>query len=176
MARLYESHADELLAFFARRTFDSQVAFDLVAETFATAYEKHASCRARTARSRRAWLYGIGRNLLQDFYRDGAVERRALERLEVDSMQLVDESIERVEELADLRGARSLMAKAVSSLSDQHREVLTLRVVEERPYPEVAAVLGISEQSARARVSRALRSLREVIELNENAGEVMESA
>ena len=175
VARLYERHADELLAFFARRTFDSQVAFDLVAETFATAYEQHASCRARTARSRRAWLYGIGRNLLQDFYRQGAVERRAMERLAVDPIEIADTSIDRVEELAELQSARALMASAVSSLSSQHRDALTLRVIEERPYPEIAAVLGISEQSARARVSRALRSLREVIETNEIAGEVVES-
>ncbi|HEY3774967.1 MAG TPA: sigma factor-like helix-turn-helix DNA-binding protein [Solirubrobacteraceae bacterium] len=46
----------------------------------------------------------------------------------------------------------------------QHRDALRLRVVEERPYPEVARVLGISEQAARARVSRGLRSLRSVLE------------
>jgi RNA polymerase sigma-70 factor (ECF subfamily) len=34
-----------------------------------------------------------------------------------------------------------------------------LRVVDELPYPDVAARLGISEQAARARVSRALRAL-----------------
>lgn len=168
MARLYELHADELLAFFARRTFDPQVAFDLVSETFATAYEQHAGCRARSARSRRAWLYGIGRNLLNDFYRDGAVERRALDKLAVAPIALSDVSFERVEELADLRRSRALMASALGGLSDQHRDALVLRVIEERPYPEVAATLGVSEQSARARVSRALRNLREVIELNES--------
>lgn len=174
VARLYERHADELLAFFARRTFDPQVAFDLVSETFATAYEQHTACRARTAHSRRAWLYGIGRNLLNDFYRDGAVERRALDKLAIEPIALSDVSFGRVEDLADLRAARALMATAVGTLSDQHRDALVLRVIEERPYPEVAATLGVSEQSARARVSRALRSLREVIELNDNEGEVIE--
>jgi DNA-directed RNA polymerase specialized sigma24 family protein len=37
---------------------------------------------------------------------------------------------------------------------------LQLRVVEERPYAQVAAALGVSEQTARARVSRALAAMR----------------
>jgi hypothetical protein len=36
---LYDAHARRLLVFFARRTYDSQLAMDLVAETFARAYE-----------------------------------------------------------------------------------------------------------------------------------------
>ena len=39
------------------------------------------------------------------------------------------------------------------------REALWLRVVEERSYGEIADALDISEQTARARVSRGLRSL-----------------
>jgi RNA polymerase sigma-70 factor (ECF subfamily) len=48
-------------------------------------------------------------------------------------------------------------------------------VVEGRPYPEVARALGVSEQTARARTSRALRALREsaalrdLMEATENA-------
>lgn len=164
VSQLYESHADELLTYFARRTFDGQVAFDLVAETFATAFEQRASCRARGKHDQRAWLYGIGRNLLSDFYRDGHIERRALAKIAVDPPQLSEQSFERIEELADLHRARVVMATALNGLSEDHREALVLRVIEERPYPEVAAALQVSEQTARARVSRALRGLRDAIE------------
>lgn len=53
---LYECHSTELVAFFARRTFDPQVAFDLTAETFAVAIEEQHTCEARSDKSRRAWL------------------------------------------------------------------------------------------------------------------------
>lgn len=165
VSQLYECHADELLAFFARRTFDGQVAFDLVAETFATAFEQRETCRARNKNEKRAWLYGIGRNLLSDFYRDGHIERRALEKLAIDPPLLSEQSFERIEELADLHRERVVMAMALNGLSEDHREALVLRVIEERPYPEVAALLQVSEQTARARVSRALRGLRVSLEL-----------
>lgn len=164
ISQLYERHADELLAFFAKRTFDGQIAFDLVAETFATAFERRESCRARTRNEKRAWLYGIGRNLLSDFYRNGHIERRAMAKLAIDAPLLSEQSFERIEELADLHRARVLMASALNGMSADHREALVLRVIEERPYPEVAEIMDVSEQTARARVSRALRGLREALE------------
>ena len=51
------------------------------------------------------------------------------------------------------------MAEAIASLPAKQRLALQLRVVEERGYDEVAAALGVDEQAARARVSRALRGL-----------------
>jgi RNA polymerase sigma-70 factor (ECF subfamily) len=66
---------------------------------------------------------------------------------------------ERVEELASLRAQRASIAVALAALSADQRRALELRVVQERPYNEVAIVLGVSEQTARARVSRALRAL-----------------
>lgn len=158
---LYDRHATELIAFFARRTFDPQVAFDLTAETFAVAIEEQHNCEARSDKSRRAWLYGIGRNLLADFYRSGAIELRATKRLSMQPPLLSDDSIDRIIHLADLDRARVLMANALNGLSVEYREALRLRVIEEREYSDVAAELGTSEQTARMRVSRALQSLRE---------------
>lgn len=162
--KLYVRHSVELLGYFARRTFDAQVAMDLTAETFATALEEQEKCRAHTSRSRRAWLYGIAHHRLADFYRDGATESRAARRLSVETPQLSDESIERVEQMADLASARRLIADAIEGLSGQHRDALQLRVIEERSYGDVAAELGVTEQTARARVSRALSNLREVLD------------
>lgn len=161
---LYSRHATELLGFFARRTFDVQVAFDLVAETFAIVLEEQATCRGRTDSARRSWLYGIAHNLLAGFYRSGEIEQRAVRRLAIETPRVSEESIERVEQLADLGAARKLMAQAMATLTDEHREALRLRVIEERSYPEVAAELSVSEQTARARVSRALSSLRDALD------------
>jgi DNA-binding CsgD family transcriptional regulator len=55
---------------------------------------------------------------------------------------------------------RERLATALDGLVVEQRDVLRLRVVEGRPYSEVACELGISEQTARARTSRALRALR----------------
>jgi len=64
-----------------------------------------------------------------------------------------------VEELADLAGLRSALRTELQRVRRSQREALWLRVVEEFSYAEVAERLEISEQAARARVSRGLRSL-----------------
>ncbi len=69
-----------------------------------------------------------------------------------------------IQERAGLSALRAEVNRRLAGLNAQHRDALLLRVVEERPYPEVAMVLGISEPAARARVSRGLRALRSVLE------------
>ena len=46
-----------------------------------------------------------------------------------------------------------------SELPEGEREALELRVIDELPYPELAARLDIAPAAARLRVSRALRRL-----------------
>ncbi len=158
-ARSYEQHSNRLLAYFARRTFDPQAALDLVGETFARAYEGRSRRRARTPDQEAAWLYGIAKRVLAEYWRRGYVERRALGRLGVEPPPLSDESLARVEELAGSSRLRQAVAVELQRLPGTQRDALQLRVVEELPYAEVARRLEISEETARARVSRGLRTL-----------------
>jgi RNA polymerase sigma-70 factor (ECF subfamily) len=160
ITRLYDLHAEAMLAFLVRRTFAPDVAVDLMAETFAVAFEDRSQFRGRDERAARAWLYAIARHQLTDYFRRGQVEARALARLGVERRPMSDAEYERIEELAASRELRATVADNLASLPADQREVLRLRVVEERPYGELALSLGISEQTARARVSRALRALR----------------
>jgi len=156
--QLWAAHAQRLLAFLVRRTMDPEVAMELVAETFAAAFGGRRRFRGQTAQDEAAFLYGIARRQLSHWYRHAAVQRRASQRLGIER-QLDDESYARVEELARSEPQREAVRAALQRLDERQREVLRLRVVEERDYAEVAAVLGTSEQTARARVSRALRAL-----------------
>ena len=169
LTRLYDRHAETMLAFFARRTYAPEVTVDLLAETFAVAFRDRRQFRGG---DQRAWLFAIARHQLTDYFRRGRVERRALARLGVERRPLTDDEYDRIEELAATRELRATIAAALAALPAEHRTVLRLRVVEERSYYELAGMLGISEQTARARVSRALRALRTspaVAELREAA-------
>jgi DNA-directed RNA polymerase specialized sigma24 family protein len=57
------------------------------------------------------------------------------------------------------QAAHSLVAAKLSALSSGQQQALRLRVVEERPYQEVASLLGITEPTARGRAARGLRAL-----------------
>jgi RNA polymerase sigma factor (sigma-70 family) len=156
---LYRATAQDLVVFFARRTYDPEAAADLMAETFAKAYLGRRRFRGSTEEEARAWLFGIARRRFAMYVRRGKAERRALGRLGLERPQLVDGEYARIEELAGLDAMRGPLAKHLSNLAPAQRSALELRVVRELPYPDVADRLGISEQAARARVSRALRTL-----------------
>jgi RNA polymerase sigma factor (sigma-70 family) len=164
ISRVYRAHAADLLRFFARRTLQPEVAVDLVAETFAQAFADRAGFRGRDDREALAWIFGIARHELGEYFRRGVVERRALARLRVQRGPLTDTDYERVEELASLGSLRAALAESLADLSSDQRQALQLRIVEQRSYAELASTLAITEQTARARVSRALRTLAQATE------------
>ena len=164
-AELYRRHAEAVLRFLARRTFDPEVAAELTAETFAQAFASRWRFRDR-GQGGAGWLYGIARHLLARFYRQGAVDARARTKLGMPRRDISQEDYERIEELMDLEGIRRGVAEAYQSLSPDQRDAVNLRVVEGRPYPEVASALACSEEAARARVSRALRRLGDLLDLD----------
>jgi RNA polymerase sigma-70 factor (ECF subfamily) len=155
----YEQHAANVLAFLARRTFEIEVARDLTAEAFAQAFISRKRFRGASDAEAAAWLYAIVNHLLSRFVRRGIVERRATRKLGVQVPELDDDDYERVIELAGLSTMRTIVAAEFEQLRCDQREAIRLRVIDEMPYPEVAACLAISEATARARVSRGLRKL-----------------
>jgi RNA polymerase sigma-70 factor, ECF subfamily len=159
----YERHAESMLRYFARRTFDPEVAAELTAETFAQAFASRRMFEDRGAGGA-GWLFGIGNHQLSRFYRSGAVANRARERLGMPSRALEADDYERIEELVDFEPMRRAIAEALQQLSEDQREATRLRVIEGRSYAEVAEALSCTEDTARARVSRGLRRLGKELE------------
>lgn len=158
----YRAHAEPLLLFFVRRTYDVDVAADLTSETFAQAYQSRGRFRGNTDEEAAGWLYAIAHRQLARYRHRGLVERRALQRLGWQVPELEDDEYERIEVKAGLASLRAELADAADRLAPEARIALWLRVVDELPFSEVGARLSISEEAARARVSRALRTLRHV--------------
>jgi RNA polymerase sigma factor (sigma-70 family) len=166
LSAAYRRDARRLLLWLTRRTYDAQLAVDLVGETYARALESRRRYTGdpADAEALAAWTWGIARNVLQDALRRGRAERRALRRLGAQPPLLEPLELRRIEELAELGSLRAALAGALEDLSPQQRDAVRLRVVDELAYPAVAARLGITEQAARARVSRALRVLAVALE------------
>src|SRR5438067_3541487 len=107
-----------------------------LAETFAVAYERRHRFRD-TRRPGGAWLYGIARKELAHFFRRRAVDRRALTRLGVDVPALDEESIERIEQMADFAQHEPLLMAALEQMTASERTADELRVVDELDYSEI---------------------------------------
>ncbi len=161
---LYQRHRDALLVFLVRRTADTEVALDLWAETFAQAVAGRRRYRGQTEAEAAGWLYTIAKRQLALYYRRGKAEQKALKKLGLERPPADDALIAEIEQRAGLEDVRRELGEALAQLSDSVRDAVQLRIVDELPYPKVAAELQISESAARARVSRGLATLADFLD------------
>ena len=157
----YRANAGSVLVFFARRTLDPQAALDLTSETFAQAFGSRRSFRGATDAEAAGWLFAIARRQLARYFEAGQAESKLSDRLHGGRVVAGDEDLDRIEELASLGQTREALKQRLLDLDRGQVDALWLRVVEEQPYQVIANRLGISEQAARARVSRGLRAMSE---------------
>jgi RNA polymerase sigma factor (sigma-70 family) len=163
-AELYRREGEAVLIFLTRRTWDGETALELTAETFALALRSWWRLATLVPEQQRAWLFTVARRLLARYLRRAKVERRAIRRLGMQLPAVDEEDLLLIEQRAGLPELRQTLEHELARLSDNQREALRLRVLEDNSYEEMALKLGISEQTARARVSRGLRTLSRALE------------
>jgi RNA polymerase sigma-70 factor, ECF subfamily len=160
---LYDRWAERLLVYFSRRVLDAEVAADLLAETFAVAFERRGRFRD-IGRPGGAWLYGIAAKELSHYFRRAAVEMRAARRLGLERPELDAESQARIEALVDDEDLRASLTTAVGQMSGAERDAVELRILADLDYRQIAARLNCSEGAARTRVHRGLARLNKLME------------
>src|SRR4051794_34172033 len=156
---VYPPSHEQVLRSLVRQTLDPEVAFDLMAETFAEMLAGIDGFRGATEDEGRQWMWTIARHQLYRWRDRGRVERRHMARIGAQTPRLAPEEFDRIEDLADLERFRPILERALATLSEDQREVLRLRGVEHRPYDEIGELLGATAGAVRIRVSRALRDL-----------------
>jgi RNA polymerase sigma factor (sigma-70 family) len=153
-AEVYDRHVREVLAWARARI--GEPAADLTAEVFARAWLRRSLFRDQEQGSALPWLLGIAHNVLRESLRKQRIEDRGRRRLGLPRLVARDTELDAVHERLSLSDEKR---RALASLPQEDRELLRLRVIEERPYREVAAQLECTPQAARLRVSRLLRRL-----------------
>jgi RNA polymerase sigma-70 factor (ECF subfamily) len=154
--RLYEEHAQPLLAFLVYRTGNRATAEDIMAETFERVLRARRPYDPRKG-SEKTWLYTIALNRLRDHARRQAVESRAIERAVPVTAGESSGGFDLVEE-------RDSLARALETLSDEEREAVSLRFGADLTVPEIAKLTREKLTTVEGRVYRALRKLREELD------------
>jgi RNA polymerase sigma-70 factor (ECF subfamily) len=152
-AELYDRHVCQILAWSSVRVGDYDA--DLTAEVFAAAWHSRKRFRDEHDGTALPWLYGIAHNVFRSSLRKRRVEYGARERLGL-PITVVQADFEAVD---DRLSFPSAVLREVANLPESERELLVLRLVEERPYREIARRLQCTPVAARLRVSRSLRRL-----------------
>ena len=154
--RLIELHWDRLYRWLVQLTRDRHQAEDLAQETVLKVLANLQSFRPGT--NFRAWLFRIAHNNFVNLKRAG---KRGAQSLVTDPPEGFRPGPETT---ASDREELAAVAKAVETLTPDFRSALLLRADEGLSFKEVAAVLGITEETARWRVFKARQRLTAALE------------
>lgn len=159
---LFERHRTMVFRYAYQMTPRRDDAEDIVQEVFVRAYQNLH--RYRDEAKFTTWLLRIATNLGTDRARMSQ-RRQNLEQQEAAGALtwmtegVTDDPIQNLE--ADRRV--EALRKALAALPAHHRNVIILRDIEEREYPDIAEILGCTVGGAKLRVLRARRALRDRI-------------
>ena len=142
----------------AARMCGESAADDVTQEAFVAAWRALPSFRGDCRFS--TWLYRLTTNAAIDLLRREKRHRNADDITELD---LSDDGPS-PQELAERGETQEAVRRALGQLSEEHRQVLLLRSMQELDYGEIADALEISEGTVKSRISRAKGRLRELLD------------
>jgi RNA polymerase sigma-70 factor (ECF subfamily) len=152
-AELYHRHINRVYRYHIARLGSIADAQDLTAQTFLAALEGIASYRG--SGSFAAWLMGIAHNKLSLYYRQGG-RIKALE----EGPEPVDPE-PALELVAGKRLQFSQVCQALTQLSTERAEAITLHIFADLSAAETGRVMGKSDAAVKMLVQRGLRELRQ---------------
>ena len=144
---IYRRLGPKVLGYLKKKGLSSAEAEDVTQEVFIKLHRNRHHIEPQMPLS--PWVFTVARNALVDHLRKQRPEEVAL--LEQDQMQ--DATSHSAVEFEDL----------TKDLPERLKNVVHWRYVEDLSFDEIAARLEVSEQNARQLVSRAVRSLRQVL-------------
>jgi RNA polymerase sigma-70 factor (ECF subfamily) len=156
-AALFDRHA-ALIHRYAARRLGTEAADDVMAETFAVAFQRRRDYDPERGDAR-PWLYGIATNLIRNHRRAEARRWRAMARetAAAGSESEADRAASRV----TAEAARGDLARVLAGLPSRQRDVLLLYAWAELEYEEIAQALGLPIGTVRSRLHRARAAMKE---------------
>ncbi len=159
LVEIYERCQPSIYTYIFYRTGDQALSEDLSAEVFVRMIDK-LSTFVLDQRPILAWLYTIARNLVIDYY------RRANKQvaIEVEDTLMADDETTRPAAVVEMRLDQQSLVKALRHLTEEQRQVIILKFVEDRSNAEIATLLDKTEGAVKSLQHRALAALQRVLE------------
>jgi len=138
-----------------RITLNSAEAEDVVQETLIRVWNKRG--KWSEIESMEAFCFTICRNLALDSTRQKGNDNGSLDDLPMEHAHGGSDPLRATQ----LKDDVDIVRKIVDSLPEKQRSCMQLRDFEGKPYKEIAAILGISEEQVKVNIFRARQAVRE---------------
>ena len=153
---LFTRYRDALTRLFEQRLGDRDIASDLLQETFIKVYihlDKYSK-----GYTFGQWIYAIARNTLVDHL------RRRMDDISIDErFRSPQATTPTPEESVIINQSRTHFYAALDELSEEYRQVIEMRFLEEYSYEEVAGRLGMPLNTIKHQIRRAPAALCKII-------------
>ena len=167
-AQLVKAYEDKVYNLCLRMCSDREDAKDLAQEAFLRAWRGLRFYKQEAAFS--TWLYRLTSNVCIDYLRQKK-RRSAVSFVTADEegvqLEIPDPTPTPEQQMMDVH-LKEQLADAMARLDEDHRLILTLRVVEELRYDEIAAIMDLKEGTVKSRLARAREKLRKILLENGN--------
>ena len=164
-AQLVETYEKPIYNLCLRMCGNTEDAKDLAQESFVKAWRGLRFYKFEAAFS--TWLYRLASNVCIDFLRRQKRRPSVSLTVEQDDAETVEleiaDSQPVPEEQVLHREVRSEIAAAMNCLEEEFRMILTLRVIEELSYEEIANIMDLKIGTVKSRLARARIKLKKIL-------------
>lgn len=161
-ARLYDEYVESIYRFVYSKLSSREQAEDVTSDTFLRFWKMIQ--QGEEVRHVRGMLYRVARNLVIDVYR----RRQTASMVGPVTFQEDETSSDSESSLSDVgKGSRAMEAQAdvallmdkIAQLKEDYQDVLTLRLMEDLSFQDIAEALGKETGTVRVLFHRALKAL-----------------
>lgn len=157
--QVYNEYVESIYRFIYIKVNSRDVAEDLTSETFTRAWNAFSKSKSSGTPidNMRAFCYRTAKNIVIDYYKS-----KSLNSVPLDSIQVIDESMD-IEKEAMINSDMDMVMQAIAKLKDEYQDAIIWRYLDEMSVPEIAELLGKSEQATRVMIHRAMTSLKAIL-------------
>lgn len=151
---LYNRYYESVFRFVLRRTSDEALTADLCSQIFLKAMENLQKYQHRGVPFS-AWLFRIASNEVAQHFRN--VQKSRVVSVAENTLGDV---VEEMEDEDHFQLDRQQLIEALETLKPDDMQLIEMRFFEQRPFKEVAEILGITENNAKVKTYRILQRMK----------------
>lgn len=165
-AELVRLHEKKVYHLALKMCGNAEDASDVAQEAFLSAWKGLPNFRGEAGFA--TWLYRLTSNAAIDLLRRSRKQRGEVSLDDEDTgINPVDGDLS-LQERAEASELREAVTAGLAELSEDHRQALVLREIQELSYEEIAAALGVDLGTVKSRISRARGALRKILQKSGN--------